>query len=423
MTTMTVSPPFEEVNVAVTETDIPYTPEAFPGIPDTIRELVEGIFKGAFPEIPLPADVDIASIRESDADPFFITLPIVPIGIESANGWRYTQRLAESIRDQINAHRSIGIRGHLSPEERATEAPVPAIYWLAAEIVGDKLWAKAYVPPGETRNDLRTRKSLGMKVATSFYGKLLSVKKLADGTLEPAINLEQVDIAEVGRAAHGQAFEFAVTSEMASNAVVEPETPIVSESEEKEPEMADIDVRALLTEMADEALYEMCGEERMGRLADMWSKKKNKKMVAAELEAVGADVISELRTNADQLPTVIAELDGLRAENSTLKAQLAEGTIISAIDAGTDWHVTSEAGKERLTKLRNALKATAVAEMAKDNDAAAAVERAFTANELLVETTRDVLAGPGLPNVLGSVNDNQEIDLAKSSQARARFGI
>lgn len=412
----------EVPDVQTSETEaVPYTPDAFPDIPVQIREFFQSEFKGGYPNIPLPPEVSVDALRETDPDPFFITLPIMPIGIVSANKLRYTLKLARSITEQINRKRSFGIRGHLTPEERASKAPVPEVYWLAAEIVGDKVWAKGYVPPGDTRNDLRVRKSVGMKVATSFYGKPVSIKEFDDGTYEPELDLEQVDIAEVGRAAHGEAYEFAITSEMADSAVVEPETQPVSEvEEEKEPTMDDI--RALLSEMADDALYEMCGDERMGRLADMYGKKNKKKMVASELDAIEVDVISELRTDASKLPAVVAELETLRAEHSKLVAKVAETEITEAIRAATDWNVISEQGVERLGKLRTALQSAAVAEMAVDGNAVEAVNRALAANGLLMETTRDLLAGPGLPVTSGK-SDNEELDIESAMRARARMAL
>jgi hypothetical protein len=172
-------------------------------------------FVGGFPDIPVPADVDISQLERDGESPFWVTLPIVPdIGVVSGNGLLYDDDLAASIEEQINSKRPGGNFGHLAEALRDTAFPHPKAFWVAAKRVGQTLWAKCYVPAGEAREHLRNLKAVGGRIATSIFGRG-DFEKVSKG-VQRLVNfqLETVDFAPPERAALGYAAPVMVTAEM-----------------------------------------------------------------------------------------------------------------------------------------------------------------------------------------------------------------
>src|SRR5258706_6558420 len=117
--------------------------EAF--MPVEIREYTIGEFRGTFPDVPIASGVNMADIKELDADPFFVTLPIIPeIGAVSGNGLLYDEALVSSVVRQINEKRPGGIFGHIKKDESETAFPEPSGNWLGAKRDGNTLWGKCY---------------------------------------------------------------------------------------------------------------------------------------------------------------------------------------------------------------------------------------------------------------------------------------
>jgi hypothetical protein len=173
-------------------------------------------FTGDFPQIDVPADINIAELEDDGSKPFFVTLPIIPhIGQVSGNGLLYDDALANSIAEQINAKRPGANFGHLAKDERATAFPHPKAFWVASKRVGDTLWAKAYVPVSEARQHLRNLMKVGGRIGTSIFGGgdfeevTKGVKRLTNFVLET------IDFAPPERAALGYGAPVMVTAEMA----------------------------------------------------------------------------------------------------------------------------------------------------------------------------------------------------------------
>lgn len=134
---------------------------------ELISELSRAEFKGAFPEITLPSDIDISALGES---PMFVTLPIAKVG-KSRNGYEYTPRAIQRIAEQINVNRNEGRWGHLKAENRATEYQPPAVRWLAATVTDDgTLWAKCVPIQEQAREHFRVAKAANASVGISVYG-------------------------------------------------------------------------------------------------------------------------------------------------------------------------------------------------------------------------------------------------------------
>lgn len=357
-----------------------YTPEQYPNIPPAISETAYADFRGAFPDVPVAPDVDVAELTAGDGEPFFITLPIAEVGMVSANKLRYTEDFCDSLVEQINSDKPTGIRGHIKDDERRYAYPMPAIYWVGAIRETDgKVWAKGYIPPGATREEYRIKKATAAAAATSIYGKPLMIREHTDGSYTPVLSLEQVDLAPPKRAAHGKGYGFAVTREM-------------DESEGDDP--------------MTKTIKEMTAEEVMAAVEPSVVQQ------IVEMQRPSADpVIAEMEQTVTAQKATIAELEGRvsvqAADLAELRGRLVEGELDKAIHSATDWNVKTADGSAKLDFLRGLLKKAAIAELGDETGTAAvqgAVDKAMTGNQVIVEMTRDNLAGP---QALAGAQDNR----------------
>jgi len=149
-------------------------------------------FKGKFPEIPLPADIDKAALGN---DAFFVTLPIGKIGAKSKNGNLYGETVVRQLVEQINTNRPEGMWGHVKDADRGSVYAPPALRWLAAVIDNDGMaWGKAIPITTDAREHLRVAKLTNSAVGTSIYG----LGKVVDGVVTE-ITLETIDLAPASR--------------------------------------------------------------------------------------------------------------------------------------------------------------------------------------------------------------------------------
>lgn len=149
-------------------------------------------FKGKYPEIPLPEDIDKAALGENA---FFVTLPIGKIGAKSRNGLTYGEAVVKQLVEQVNSQRPEGMWGHLKEEDRGSVYAPPAIRWLAAVIDEQGVaWGKGIPVTADAREHLRTAKITNSAVGTSIYG-LGSVEK----GVVTEIALESIDLAPASR--------------------------------------------------------------------------------------------------------------------------------------------------------------------------------------------------------------------------------
>jgi hypothetical protein len=151
----------------------------------------EATLRGSFPAIPLPEDI---SIEDFGADPMFVTLPIMPVGARSRNERTYTRPAVEAIVRQVNENRPSGFWGHLPVEEYSTRYDVPAVRWLAAEIVDNVAWGKLVAITTEAKEHFRTAKAANARVGTSIYawGEM-------EGESVLTLDLESIDLADPAR--------------------------------------------------------------------------------------------------------------------------------------------------------------------------------------------------------------------------------
>lgn len=177
--------------------------------------------RGGFPDVAIYGDVDYAGLIAGDDSPVFLTLPIGKAGTTSGNGRHYDEAWLQEFERQILATRPVGLMGHLTDQQRATEMPPEAIHWVGVRREGDLLWGKGYVPPGEARKRIQRYKAQGKKIATSIDAFCDGIwdDKLAAFRMKPeTLKLAQIDIAPADRA--GMPYLAAlphITTEMSDN--------------------------------------------------------------------------------------------------------------------------------------------------------------------------------------------------------------
>jgi hypothetical protein len=153
--------------------------------------------------VPFFEDVDIAQLTKGDDDDDkFLTIPIGEINSTSGNKRFYDEAWISELEKQVAERRPIGIMGHLKPEDMATAFPPEAIHWVGVQRVGEMLWGKGYVPPGEARERVRRYKATGKKLATSIFAEARGVWDSALNAYRMAadsLNLKQIDIGPADR--------------------------------------------------------------------------------------------------------------------------------------------------------------------------------------------------------------------------------
>ncbi len=324
---------------------------------DTIREYVISEFHGKFPDVPIASGVDLEALKENQAAPFFVTLPIVPeIGAISSNGLLYDDALVKSIEEQINRKRPGGIFGHLKDEERATAFPLPSGMWIGAKREGNTLWAKAWIPAGKSQDYMRQLKAVGGQIATSIYGKGDREKVKPGVDRLTNFNLESLDFAPPERAALGYGA-----------------TPILTA--ELHEDNNDMDKTQLLAELT---------------VSDIPAALKEQILAAAGQ-----------KTQVVELTTQVKDRDTLISELQTSVAEFRKAAFAAALDGKvnelTNWQVKGEAAKAKLEAFRRTLRSRIVAELGADQKVeriAEVVTAVWTDLQPLAETVRDALAGP-----------------------------
>jgi len=163
-------------------------------------------FKGEYPDVPLAEGVDYNALVDGDDDPVFVTLPIGKANVTSGNKRHYDEAFVSELERQVIANRPVGLMGHLTPEQAASEFPAEAVHWVGARRIGEFLWGKGYVPPGDARARLKRYKATNGSIATSIAALAEGVwddKLKAFRMLAKSLKLNQIDIAPADRAGIG----------------------------------------------------------------------------------------------------------------------------------------------------------------------------------------------------------------------------
>lgn len=211
--------------------------------------LVVTELRGAYPNVPIAADVDYASLIASEADPMFITLPIAKVNAKSGNGRYYDEAFVMELMRQTLESKPVGLFGHLSEAERATSFKPESVHWVGAIRDGDMVWGKGLVV-GEAKARIARYKASGKALATSIdavasgaWDESLQAYRMDAKSLK----LGQIDFAPADRAGIPALARVPhLTTEMV---VEEPATEtVIIEIAKENPEMDRLQVIQELTE-------------------------------------------------------------------------------------------------------------------------------------------------------------------------------
>lgn len=148
-------------------------------------------FRGAYPDIPLPGDIN----KEELEGQFFVTLPIGEVGVVSRNNRKYTERSVKQLVEQVNSYRPEGMWGHLTDYEMSTKYGPPAVRWLVAILDNQGIaWGKHMPLTNESREYYRLAKATNARVGTS-----ISAWAVMDGDEVTDLELITIDLADPAR--------------------------------------------------------------------------------------------------------------------------------------------------------------------------------------------------------------------------------
>jgi 2'-5' RNA ligase len=164
--------------------------------------LVVGEFKGSYPVVHNFPDVDIAALTKGDEEPVYVTLPVARDNATSDKRNYYSVTFVAELERQMRDKRPVANQGHVAEERRHLDFPTPVGYWIGAAKVGDLLWGKAYLPPGEARDMAQRMKAARTALATSIYGTGSSTWDAQRGVWDmdaEGFSLESIDFAPAER--------------------------------------------------------------------------------------------------------------------------------------------------------------------------------------------------------------------------------
>lgn len=338
-----------ETPITESQTNVQPAPDGVGEISPDQREAVHEIspvstFRGQPPDIPVTG-VNIEALTKGDDDPVFVTLKIAETGRVSGNGILYDDELVNAIVEQINRKHPGGIFGHIKEEDRKTAFPLPDALWVGATRVGDEAWGKAYIRNRAAAEYVRHLKAVAGQLGTSIWGAgypeqiRAGVRRLRDFVLE------QLDFAPPERASLQVAGPLVLTSEMQAN-----------QSTDEHKDTQTMDEKALrehLLSLKPDALAELLGDDTLESVVQMYSKKKGKKVVAAEMV-----------TTSEAAETRIAELNSQNAsqarELSTLRQRVAEyekteyeAGVKALVSEAVQWEAPNDDAKSALNSARS----------------------------------------------------------------------
>lgn len=379
---------------------------------ETIREIgLSTEFKGQAPDVPIAPGVDIDALTSGVNDPVFVTLKIAQIGRKSKNGILYDEALVKEIVEQINRKRSGGIFGHIPASERDSAFPLPDGLWVGATLTGDTAWGKAYVRNLAAAEYVRHLKAVGGGLGTSIYG-LGIPEKVSEGVRRlKNFVLESLDFAPPERASLDMGGEFALSSEMTNG-----ETTMTVTKE-------------ALAQLPVSELYDLLDESTVDQVAQMYAKKKNKKVVAAELVVSGETgvPVAEFEAIKARETKLLREKDDLTEEVARYRVAEFNAGLAGVVDgAFATWQnldKLNDAQKLQFNAVKAQLRGRLVAELSGKQDLALAKAKAdaiMTSDEFrpVVEMMMTAFAG-GNALAGGSREQSREAAYA-SAEARAK---
>lgn len=271
-------------------------------------------FKGTYPDVPLPADVDLEALGAAE----FVTLPVGRVNATSRGGRIYRRPAIESLVRQINEKRPEGRWGHLAVNEISTRYDPPAIRWLAAVLDDEGIaWAKGIPLTEQAREHFRIARATNARVGTSIFGP----PPVARGNEVIDLELFSIDIADPAR-------------------VGIPDTAALPQlTSEMEPEMGDVSEQ-MLNEMKterDSALQKAGAlEARVSEMQGQLDEYQRAKQVLAEMADSFVTMGISINASGPDLPTVvremIAKLTALQGDRLVTQIEGAVGEMVALED-------------------------------------------------------------------------------------------
>lgn len=411
-----------------------------------IQETRFHTFGGEFPEVETFPHVNTALLYEGDEKPFHIVLPICEIGRTSNNGLVYDEELVHSIAEQLKQGVGGG-RGHIKDEDVDTAFPVEVVNWIGARLVDNKLWGKAYVAQGETREDLRRKKATGGGVGTSIWGDAIKETINTPGKGRKTWKarqfiLEELDLAPTKRAALSMGGAFAVVGEMTDLEAQENLTMPDNIREITTPADVPQTVREMIVKEAQiqaDAARVAEFKTQVAELQTQLSAIEPDKALVAELKTVFGDepivakTIAEMRTTISELGKLLgddplARVKEMRTQVEEFARKAFEGAVESKVTELTAWDARTDDGKKKVAAFRSNLRSRLIAELGSERDGTKIAE---TAQKLwdaeyqpLSEMVVAALAGPSA--IVGGKPQGNKPTLPTADEiaaARAKTGI
>lgn len=295
-----------------------------------IQELKLHTFRGPIPEVSTYETVDVALLEQGDDDPMYVTLAVMKVDEVSDNGLLYDEALVASVERQLEG--SGGIRGHLSFMNEF-DYPVEAVHWVGHLRDDDGVtWAKGYIPPGETREDVRRKKATNGRIGTSIYG--YAAELIEDEDRDGVYRLEDFDLITLdltpGKRASlkmGQWSGFRITAEMATETEMGVEEDNSMEPETKRETPQPVQRTAEPEEIVElKRQHKDAMRELRRKLAEAEDRNKDLTEIAALVEAADeGDVVVAVRAKIDRIKALEAETHDLLRETieSMVAAQVA----------------------------------------------------------------------------------------------------
>ncbi len=408
-------------------------------------------FKGKFPDVPTYPHVDTELLYQGDAAPFHITLAIAKVGEISGNGLVYDEELVTAIESQLPGLG--GIRGHQREDDLSYGFPFDAVDWIGSVRVGETLWAKGYVPPSDTREDIRRRMARGAGIGTSVFGDALRETLNGGKWRAKEFKLDSLDLGKPGRVARRVGSgAFKITSEfmeednsMGDTNITLNDVPqsvreqIVREAQVHADAARVGELNTRISELQNEKTQL---ETQVTEAKQQVAEAATYKTICTEIQAtIGKDTDTvQIVTEYHLMATKLAELMGVPYTNITVKIQemhesLAEfktkafeGSVDAKISELTNWNVTKDENKVKVANFRKGLKRAVLSELkgATEDEKVTETLKTLWADEYqsLGESLVKEFGGPsaivgGKGNQLPAQRPNQQ----QIDEARARTGI
>lgn len=333
----------------------------------------------AFAEsIPIYEGVDITALTQGDSDPFYVTLDILVRGATSVDGVLYNDALIDAVQQQLPG--TAGFRGHTDTE---MQYPDYAVHWVGHTEVDGITYAKGYIPPGVTREDVRRLVATNGKLRTSFHAYAAMETNNGVRTVTDPDNfvLSTLDIVPHARAAL-QVTEGDIT--------ITKQTREVEELTMQPQEITDVNqvpqhIRQQIEEQARQTAnvqqLQQTVESQNAELEELRQMRQYASIVTEIRTYLGedADVVEVVRQMHEQISRM-SDILGVAASDISInvlemheqvqqmRQQQTRAQINDVVRQMTDWGVKTDDGKAKVEKLRKQFGAAIQRDLGDDAD-------------------------------------------------------